>query len=160
MSWLWGDSDSDFDRQLGLYSRLHKLLLFLNLYEADWRQDTTHSISDTVVHTIMGGPPGDRNEKQSAQPTSRDSRHYHTDDSPQPIKGCHLLTKLCTHTPPCPPVSSLPPSCMYLSKWLASLFPIIPSLSLTAFHRAEVPGIQGECGRHSWSLTHYCGAAP
>lgn len=48
------ETDSDFDRQLVLYTRLHKRLLFLNLYEADWRQDTTHSISDTAVHTIMG----------------------------------------------------------------------------------------------------------
>lgn len=116
----------------------------------------------TQWSTPSWGHWGIKNEMQSVQPSSHDSGHYHTDESPLSIKGCCLLTKLCTHTPPVRSFSSLPPlsSFMFLSKWLPSLFLLIPSLSpspcLSPGGGAE---LTEDCGRHSLSLTHYRGVA-
>lgn len=95
--------------------------------------------------TQSQGTLGDKNEMQSVQPTSQDSRHYHTDESPRSIKGCCLFTKLCTYTPPCrssslPPSIFCPLSCFFLlNGCLHCSLSFLLYLYLTAFHRAEEP---------------------
>lgn len=94
---------------------------------------------------------------QSVQPTSQDSRHYHTDESAQSVESCCSFTKLHTH----PSTSLLLSaslfchlSCIFLNGCLYCFLSFLPYLHVAAFHRAKV------AGRHSLSLTHYYGAAP
>lgn len=93
--------------------------------------------------TPSQGTLGDKNEMQSVQPTSPDSRHYHTDESPRSIKGCCLFTKLCTYTSSTSfllsPSLFFPLSCIFLNGCLHCSLSFLLYLHLTGFCLAEVP---------------------